>query len=149
MHRKLTSLRGASSKAPRSSLPRAQCLPPSAALHTAPAHDVLALDPFQPSLSTRKFGNAFTGVNRRVVQQLRQQKRAQSLVTAAAVASPPASSAPASMKVVNVELGDRSYPIYIGSGLLQNHGELLRKHIPGKRVLIVTNETIAPLYLEQ
>lgn len=52
------------------------------------------------------------------------------------------------MKTVEVELGDRSYPIYIGEGLLQQ-GELLRKHIPGKRVLIVTNETIAPLYLEQ
>lgn len=52
------------------------------------------------------------------------------------------------MKTVEVDLGDRSYPIYIGAGLL-NQGELLRKHIPGKRVLIVTNETIAPLYLER
>ncbi len=52
------------------------------------------------------------------------------------------------MKTVQVDLGDRSYPIYIGVGLL-DHGELLRKHIPGKRVLIVTNETIAPLYLEK
>lgn len=52
------------------------------------------------------------------------------------------------MKVVHVDLGDRSYPIYIGAGLLQK-GELLRKHVPGKRVLIVTNTTIAPLYLEQ
>ncbi|KXZ56038.1 hypothetical protein GPECTOR_2g1590 [Gonium pectorale] len=52
------------------------------------------------------------------------------------------------MKTVDVDLGDRSYPIYIGAGLL-NQGELLRKHIPGKRVLIVTNETIAPLYLER
>ena len=47
---------------------------------------------------------------------------------------------------VHVELGDRSYPIYIGRGLL-DHSELLRKHIPGKSALIVTNETIAPLYL--
>lgn len=52
------------------------------------------------------------------------------------------------MKTVKVDLGDRSYPIYIGAGLLE-HGELLRKHIPGKRVLIVTNETIAPLYLDK
>lgn len=49
---------------------------------------------------------------------------------------------------VEVDLGDRSYPIYIGWGLLEK-GELLRKHVPGKRVLIVTNETIAPLYLEK
>ena len=42
----------------------------------------------------------------------------------------------------------RSYPIYIGEKLL-DQGELLRKHIKGKRVLIVTNTTIAPLYLEK
>lgn len=52
------------------------------------------------------------------------------------------------MKVVEVDLGDRSYPIYIGQGLLQQ-GELLQKHIKGNRVLIVTNSTIAPLYLQQ
>jgi hypothetical protein len=52
------------------------------------------------------------------------------------------------MKVVDVDLGDRSYPIYIGQGLL-DQGELLRRHIPGKRVLVVTNETVAPLYLER
>lgn len=65
----------------------------------------------------------------------------------AAAASPPA--APASeMQTVEVDLGDRTYPIYIGSGLL-GKGELLRKHIPGKTALIVTNETIAPLYLDR
>lgn len=52
------------------------------------------------------------------------------------------------MKVVEVDLGDRTYPIYIGRGLL-DQGELLRKHIPGKTALIVTNETIAPLYLDR
>jgi hypothetical protein len=52
------------------------------------------------------------------------------------------------MRVVEVSLGDRSYPIYIGRDLL-GQGELLRRHIPGKRVLIITNETIAPLYLER
>ncbi|MBD9358425.1 3-dehydroquinate synthase [Methylomonas albis] len=41
---------------------------------------------------------------------------------------------------------DRSYPIYIGAGLL-TQPELLAKHIRSKQVLIVTNETIAPLYL--
>lgn len=61
---------------------------------------------------------------------------------AAAAAEPAA----ATMKTVDVDLGDRSYPIYIGQGLL-DQGELLRRHIPGKRVLIVTNETVAPLYL--
>eukprot|EP00884_Botryococcus_braunii_P022740 jgi/Botrbrau1/914/Bobra.0167s0029.1 len=55
---------------------------------------------------------------------------------------------PEVMSVVDVELGERSYPIYIGRGVLEQ-GELLRKHVPGKRVLVVTNETIAPLYLER
>ena len=48
---------------------------------------------------------------------------------------------------LTVDLGDRSYPIYIGSGLL-SQSELLRQHIRGKQVMIVTNETIAPLYLQ-
>ncbi|CAL1382263.1 unnamed protein product [Linum trigynum] len=50
--------------------------------------------------------------------------------------------------VVEVELGNRSYPIYIGSGLL-NQPNLLQRHVHGKRVLVVTNETVAPLYLDR
>jgi len=50
------------------------------------------------------------------------------------------------MKELLVELGDRSYPIYIGSGLL-SQSELFIKHIKSKQVVVVTNETIAPLYL--
>lgn len=53
-----------------------------------------------------------------------------------------------STSVVEVDLGDRSYPIYIGRGLLDN-GDLLRRHIPGKTALVVTNETIAPIYLQR
>ena len=49
---------------------------------------------------------------------------------------------------VEVELGDRTYPIYIGSGLLAG-GELLRQHVPGNTALVVTNETVAPLYLDR
>ena len=52
------------------------------------------------------------------------------------------------MHTLTVELGDRSYPIYIGSELLQQ-GELLANHIKGSRALIVTNTTVAPLYLDQ
>ena len=48
---------------------------------------------------------------------------------------------------LTVELGSRSYPIYIGNGLLQQT-ELLRQHITGKQVMVVTNSTIAPLYLQ-
>ena len=47
---------------------------------------------------------------------------------------------------VQVDLGARSYPIYIGPGLLAN-GDVLCKHIPGTTALVVTNETIAPYYL--
>lgn len=52
------------------------------------------------------------------------------------------------MKTLEVALAERSYPIYIGQDLL-SQPDLLRKHIKGKEVLIVTNETIAPLYLKQ
>jgi 3-dehydroquinate synthase len=51
------------------------------------------------------------------------------------------------MKVLQVDLNDaRSYPIYIGSGLL-DQPELVTRHIRAKQVAIVSNETIAPLYL--
>lgn len=50
--------------------------------------------------------------------------------------------------IVEVDLGDRSYPIYIGSGLL-DQPEILQRHVHGKRVLIVTNDTVAPLYLDK
>ena len=45
-----------------------------------------------------------------------------------------------------VGLGDRAYPIHIGTGLL-DQAELVTAHLPQKRVAIVTNETVAPLYL--
>jgi 3-dehydroquinate synthase len=48
--------------------------------------------------------------------------------------------------IVNVDLGDRSYPVYIGENLL-SQADLLRRHINGKRVLVVSNEKVAPLYL--
>lgn len=50
--------------------------------------------------------------------------------------------------VVEVDLGNRSYPIYIGPGLL-DEPDLLQRHVHGKRVLVVTNTTIAPLYLDK
>lgn len=51
------------------------------------------------------------------------------------------------MKKLLVQLDDRSYPIYIGSGLL-NRAELFSRHVKSRQVLVVTNETIAPLYLD-
>ncbi|MFS2080192.1 bifunctional shikimate kinase/3-dehydroquinate synthase AroKB [Telluria sp. Tellsp131] len=50
---------------------------------------------------------------------------------------------------LNVELGDRSYPIAIGRGLLDD-SSLLNRHIGGSgKVAIVTNTTVAPLYLDK
>ena len=49
---------------------------------------------------------------------------------------------------LNVDLGERSYPIVIGPGLLDD-GALLARHIQGQKVAIVTNTTVAPLYLER
>lgn len=51
------------------------------------------------------------------------------------------------MKKIIVELGDRSYPIYAGIDLLSK-GNLLLENIRSKQIMIVSNTTIAPLYLE-
>ncbi|AKH70498.1 3-dehydroquinate synthase [Spongiibacter sp. IMCC21906] len=50
------------------------------------------------------------------------------------------------MKQLNVDLGDRSYPIFIGSEVMAN-SDLWRQFIRGKQLCIVSNETVAPLYL--
>lgn len=52
------------------------------------------------------------------------------------------------MQTLKVDLGERSYPIYIGEGLL-DQPEWLTPHIAGRQVAIVSNETVAPLYLER
>lgn len=53
----------------------------------------------------------------------------------------------ATEQILTVELGDRSYPIHVGSGLL-SRPELIRPHLRGKHVLVVTNTIVAPLYME-
>jgi len=52
------------------------------------------------------------------------------------------------MKTLTVSLGERSYPIYIGSQILKS-GELLSGHLSSSQVMVVTNETVAPLYLDR
>jgi 3-dehydroquinate synthase len=50
--------------------------------------------------------------------------------------------------VLEVDLGDRCYPIIIGPDLLGRH-ELLAPHIHGRQICLVTNDTVAPLYAER
>jgi 3-dehydroquinate synthase len=50
------------------------------------------------------------------------------------------------LETLNVELGSRSYPILIGGGLLTRE-DLFRHHLAAREVLIVSNTTVAPLYL--
>ena len=50
------------------------------------------------------------------------------------------------MQTLFVELGDRRYPIFIGSDL--NPQQLLEPYIHGQQVMIVTNSTVQPLYLD-
>jgi len=52
------------------------------------------------------------------------------------------------MKTLNVNLAERSYPIYIGPGLIDDDG-LYRRHIPSSQVMVVTNDKVAPLYLDR
>lgn len=52
------------------------------------------------------------------------------------------------MRTLNVALGERSYPIHIGPGLLAQT-ELILPHLKSKSVAIVSNVTVAPLYLER
>lgn len=52
------------------------------------------------------------------------------------------------MKTLNVNLAERSYPIHIGPGLIDQAG-LFQEHIHSSQVMVVSNETVAPLYLER
>lgn len=52
------------------------------------------------------------------------------------------------MQVLSVNLAERSYPIYIGDALLEQ-AQLLAQHIRGRQVCVVTNDHVAPLYLDR
>lgn len=51
------------------------------------------------------------------------------------------------MTILTMALGERSYPIYISERLLDDPS-LIRQHIQGNSVVVVSNTTVAPLYLE-
>lgn len=52
------------------------------------------------------------------------------------------------IETLAVALGDRSYPIHIGAGLLERL-DLILPHIKQKKVVVVSNTTVAPLYLDK
>ena len=52
------------------------------------------------------------------------------------------------MHTLNVELGARRYPIHIGAGLI-DRADLIKPHLRARKVAIVTNEVVGPLYLER
>ena len=52
------------------------------------------------------------------------------------------------MEIVKIDLGERGYEICVGSNLLSNK-DLLLGHISNRYVAIISNETVAPLYLEK
>lgn len=52
------------------------------------------------------------------------------------------------MEVVSVELDNSSYPVYIGTGLLDDQ-DLLRRHVRGNQVMLVSNEIVGPIYADK
>src|SRR5258708_37572972 len=52
------------------------------------------------------------------------------------------------MQTLSVALGERSYPIHVGGGLL-DRADLIAPFLVHKKVAVVTNPTVAPLYLER
>lgn len=63
-------------------------------------------------------------------------------------AEPVTSTPPHTPVVLRVDLGERSYPITIGHGLLSD-SSLLTRHVAGNHAAIVTNDKVGPLYLAQ
>ncbi len=53
------------------------------------------------------------------------------------------------MEIIRVELAERTYPIYMGSGLLEELGRFYQDHSLGPQATIVTDEIVAKLYLDR
>ncbi len=50
------------------------------------------------------------------------------------------------MTTVTVDLGDRSYPIYVQAGLFANLADYLKKHDLTERLFVITDENVRDLY---
>ena len=51
-------------------------------------------------------------------------------------------------RTVEIDLGERRYPIHVGAGIIGER-RLFAPHVGGRHAFVVTNETVAPLYLER
>lgn len=48
-------------------------------------------------------------------------------------------------ETINLTTGDHQYPIHVGSGLLADR-EMIAPHIQGRRVMLISNETVGPMF---
>ncbi|MDI6604601.1 MAG: 3-dehydroquinate synthase [Thermoanaerobacteraceae bacterium] len=53
------------------------------------------------------------------------------------------------MEVINIDLKDRSYPIYICNNMLDDIGKVVCRHTKSKRIFLVTDTNVYPLYYEK
>jgi len=53
------------------------------------------------------------------------------------------------MEIINVNLKNYSYPIYISNGILANIGQYLKNHLRSRRVIIVTDSNVSNIYLQK
>ena len=53
------------------------------------------------------------------------------------------------MQTITVPLGERSYPIHIERGLLAKTGEMIRENLGDIAVAVVSDDHVAPLYMEE
>ena len=53
------------------------------------------------------------------------------------------------MQTITVPLGERSYPIHIERGLLAKTGEMIREKLGDIAVAVVSDDHVAPLYVEE
>ena len=51
------------------------------------------------------------------------------------------------MKTIDIKFDNRSYPINVGQGLIAYY-ELISQHLPHKKIVIITNNLVADIYLD-
>ena len=51
-------------------------------------------------------------------------------------------------RTIEIDLGDRRYPIHVGGGIIGEHG-LFAPHVDDRQVFVITDETVAPLHFDR